>query len=151
MVRQPSLIYSRCMSEYPYQSYNKKRLHRLIKRCGTLDMWAVSTAGKNLLATLAGAPGLLCMGDRNHRVGISPHDQHWDTQPRQGIEQIDALPSTTESSLGGCNQCLVCAGLRALLVELVYQRLLKQVSLGKEVSEFGAQALLRRLGAHQIE
>ena len=53
--------------------------------------------------------------------------------------------------MGGCNQRFVCAGLHALLVELVYQRLLKQASLGEEMCEFGAQVLLRWLGAHQIE
>src|SRR5438270_11853828 len=105
-------------------------MYQLVKCTSALDMWAMSTASKYLQAALMGAFGLLRVSDGNHRIGISPDDQHRDVQPCQGVAQIDALLSITESGMGGCHQRLVCAGLYALLVELVYQCLLKQASLG---------------------
>src|SRR5437764_12915770 len=43
------------------------------------------------------------------------------------------------------------AGLRTLLVELVYECLLDHAWLGKEVCEFGMQVLTSGPGAHHIE
>src|SRR5947209_7082513 len=126
-------------------------MYQLVKCTSALDMWAMSTASKYLQAALVGAFGLLGVSDGNHRIGISPDDQYRDVQPCQSVAQIHALLSITESGMGGCHQRLVCAGLHALLVELVYQCLLKQASLDEEMCEFGAQVLLRWLGAHQIE
>src|SRR6266480_4529836 len=97
------------------QSSSKKRLYQLVKRVCLLNMWAMSTASKHLQATLVGAFGLLRVSDGNHRIGISPDDQHRDIQSSQGVAQIEALLSITESGMGGCHQGLVCARLQALL------------------------------------
>src|SRR5438132_12894942 len=113
MLRQPSSIYSRRMLRHPNESCYKKRLHQLVKGTSALDMWAMSTASKHLQAALVGAFGLLRVSDGNHRIGISPDDQHRDIQSSQGVTQIDALLSITESGMGGCHQRLVCARLQA--------------------------------------
>src|SRR2546421_3904675 len=78
MLRQPSLIYSRRILEHPNKSCNKKRLQQLVKGTSALDMRAMSTASKHLQAALVGAFCFLCVSDGNHRIGISPDDQHRD-------------------------------------------------------------------------
>src|SRR2546423_13943117 len=113
-------------------------MYQQVKCTSALDMRAMSTASKHLQATLMGAFGLLRVSDGNNRIGISPDDQHRDVQPCQGVAQIDALLSITESGMGSCNQRLVCAGLHALLVELDYKSLLKQTSMGEAMCKFGA-------------
>src|SRR5215472_2419757 len=114
-------------------------------------MRAMSAAGKHLQARSPEPPGLLRVGNRNHRIAIPPDDQHRTAQPGQRVAQVDALLSITESGIGGCDQRFVCAGLRALLVELVYECLLDETRSGEEVCEFGAQVLTGWLGAHQVE
>src|SRR5258708_30581528 len=130
---------------------HKKRLHQLVKRISTLDMRAMSAASKPLQAALGRAFGLLCLSNRNHGIGISPDDQYRDVQSYQGVAQVDALLSISESSIGGCDQRFVRAGLRALLVELIYECLLDQARLGKKVCEFAAQVLTAWLEMHHGE
>src|SRR5947208_3080559 len=96
-------------------------MYQLVKCTSALDMWAMSTASKHLQAALGSVFSLLCVSNRNHRVGISPDDQQRDVQSSQGVAQVDLLLPITESGMGGCHQRLMCAGLHALLVELVYQ------------------------------
>jgi len=91
------------------------------------------------------------MSRRNHRVSNSPGDQHRNVQPGQGIAQVDELLSIIECGIGGCDQRFVRAWLHALLVELVYECLLDQARLGKEVCEFAAQVLTAWLEVHQGE
>src|SRR5437868_1193198 len=136
---------------HPNQLSSKKRLYQLVKSISTLNMRAMSTASKHLQAALGSIFGLLYVSNRNHRIGISPDNQQRDVQSYQGVAQVDLLPSIIESGISGCDQCLVCTGLRALLVELVYERLLDQARLSEEVCEFSAQVLTGWLGAHQVE
>src|SRR5260370_17426641 len=97
---------------------HKKRLHQLVKRISTLDMRAMSAASKHLQAALGRAFGLLCLSNGNHGIGISPDDQYRDVQSYQGVAQVDALLSSTESGIGGCDQPFIPPRLPAPLLTL---------------------------------
>src|SRR4051812_36216928 len=75
------------------ESSNKKRLHQLIKGVCTFNMRTMSTVGKYLQTALGSALRFLCMRYRKHRIGLTPHDQHWTAQSCQGIAQVNLLPS----------------------------------------------------------
>src|SRR5260370_7239467 len=70
-----------------------------------LDMRTMSTPCKHFQATLGGAFALLCVSDRNDRVGLSPDDQHRTIQPSQWVMQVDELLSIPEAGIGGRGQC----------------------------------------------
>src|SRR5436309_3288271 len=91
------------------------------------------------------------MRHRNHRVSNSPDSQHRNVEPGQGIAQVDELLAIIECGIGGCDQRLVRAGLRALLIKLVYQLLLNHTSMSEEVCEFHAYILGAWLGMYQFE
>ncbi len=113
----------------------------------------MSTPCKHLQAAVRfiASSGLLRVSDRNDRVGISPDDQRRTIQPFQYVTQINALLSIPEGGIGGRDQRRLRAGLHALPVELLYERLLKQARVGEEACEFGAQVLMGRLGMHQAD
>src|SRR5207247_8267650 len=83
------------------QSPGEERLHQLIKCARMLDMRTMSTPCKHFQATLGGTFALLCVSDRNDRVGLSPDDQHRTIQPFQCVMQVDALLSIPEGRIGG--------------------------------------------------
>ena len=95
------------------------------------------SVGQGILTLTAGTSGATVGGNGTSSVTISGT-----------TAQINALLSIPEGGIGGRDQRRLRAGLHALLVELVYQCLLKQASLDEEMCEFGAQVLLCWLGAH---
>src|SRR5579872_2439582 len=123
----------------------------LIKCICTLNMRTMPTVRKNLHNAMGSAFRFLGMRYWNHRIGITPDDQHWSMQLRESVAQICLLLPPGKGGIDCGNERGMCACLHALLVKLFYQRLLNHARLSEKVGQFRAQTLASWRGTHQIE
>ena len=116
-----------------------------------LNMWTVTAIGKNFYTTLRGTLGLLSMGNRNYLVDGTPDGKYRARERCQGLPQIDMLPSTSKGRFRGGYQSFVGTWLGTLLIDLIDECLLNQISIAKEAGQFVAYMFWRWLRPHEVE